>query len=114
MLDCVVARDFDGATAWYAPEARYHVRSWQEPVIGRDAIRAEFTRQAGEFDAYSYVVVSALNHGSTVFMERIDTIEVAGRSVTIHWAAVHEVDADGLITLTRDYYDAAEMQAQLG
>ena len=113
MLDCVVTRDFDGATAHYAEDARYHVRAWQEPVVGHDAIRAEFDRQAGHFDSFRYDVVNLHSVGSTVFIERVDHLAMFGKDVDVHWFGVHEVDAEGLIAVTRDYYDGGEMAAQL-
>ena len=113
MLDCVADRDLDGAADHYAEGARYHVRAWHEPVVGRAAIRAEFARQAALFDSFRYEVVHMHSIGPTVFIERVDHLAMLGKDVTVHWFGVHDVGPDGLITLTRDYFDEAEMQTQL-
>lgn len=114
LLDAVAARDFDAATACYADDARYHVRSWQEPVVGRAAIRAEFDRQAGHFDSFRYDVVNLFASGSTVVIERVDHLTMFGKAVDVHRVGVHEIGGDGLIAVTRDYYDADETAEQLG
>ncbi len=113
LLERVVARDFDGATALYAEEARYLVRSWHEPVVGRKAIRAEFDRQASLFESFAYDIVELWSTDTTVFIERVDHLTIFGKPVDLHWVGIHEIDADGHIAVTRDYYDQAEMEAQL-
>ncbi len=113
LLDAIAARDVDAATACDADDAHYHVRSWQKPVVGRAAIRAEFQRQAGHFDSFRYDVVNLLTPGSTVVIERVDHLTMSGKAVDLHWVGVHEIGDDGLIAVTRDYYDADETAVQL-
>ena len=57
-----------------APDARYHVRAWQEPFVGHDAIRAELLRQAPLFSDGCYETVNVASVGQTVFSERVDSV----------------------------------------
>jgi limonene-1,2-epoxide hydrolase len=48
-----------------------------------------------------------------VFTERIDTVHMTGKDLTVHAVGVFEVDSDGKITSWRDYFDMKEIEAQL-
>ncbi|HVY10862.1 MAG TPA: nuclear transport factor 2 family protein [Mycobacteriales bacterium] len=112
-LDAIVASDTRAAVALFAPDAVYHERAWHDPVVGTEAIAAEFDRQAGIFADFSYEIRSMLATESVVFTERIDSMTIAGTPVSLHWASVAELDADGRITAMRDYYDIEELKSQL-
>jgi limonene-1,2-epoxide hydrolase len=113
LLDRIAADDREGATALYAENGSYHVNAWHDPMVGHAAIRGELDRQAGLFSNFRYRVVSIASTDSAVYTERIDTITMAGKDVSVHWASVHELGPDGLITSSRDYYDMKEIEAQL-
>jgi limonene-1,2-epoxide hydrolase len=91
-----------------APGARYHVRAWQEPFVGHDAIRGELLRQAPLFSHGSYETLSVASVGQTVFTERVDSVIVEGKRASFHLVDVFEVDADGKIVSWRTYSDSAE------
>ena len=55
-----------------APDARYQIFAWEEPFVGRDAIRAELLRQASVLRDVRLELVTIGSVGQTVFMERID------------------------------------------
>jgi limonene-1,2-epoxide hydrolase len=91
-----------------SPDARYHVRAWQEPFVGHDAIRAELLRQAPLFSDGRYETVNVASVGHTVFSERVDSVMIAGKRATFHLVDVFEVDADGKIASWRTYSDSGE------
>ena len=91
-----------------APDARYHVRAWQEPFVGRDAIRAELLRQAPLFSDGCYETVNVASVGQTVFSERVDSVMIEGKRAAFHLVDVFEVDADGKIASWRTYSDSGE------
>jgi limonene-1,2-epoxide hydrolase len=91
-----------------APGARYHVRAWQEPFVGHDAIRAELLRQAPLFSDGRYETVNVASVGQIVFSERVDSVIIGGKRATFHLVDVFEVDADGKIASWRTYSDSGE------
>ena len=91
-----------------APDARYHVRAWQEPFVGHDAIRGELLRQAPLFSHGCYETVNIASVGQTVFSERVDSVIIEGKRASFHLVDVYEVDADGKIASLRTYSDSAE------
>jgi limonene-1,2-epoxide hydrolase len=48
-----------------------------------------------------------------VFFEAVDNFNYGGKTVTLHWASVWEIDIAGKISAQRDYWDAQELAAQL-
>lgn len=111
-LDAIVAGDHERALGCCAPDAAYHVSAWQQPVVGREAIRSELERQAAIFTDFGYEIVNIASTDSVVFTERVDSMRIGGKPVSLHWASAHEV-AGGLITTARDYYDTKELEARL-
>ena len=97
-----------------APDARYHVYAWERPLTGRDAIRAELLRQAPLFRNLRIEIKALASTGSTVLLERVDSMTIGKKPLMLHVAAVFEVDEAGKITAWREYYDSKEIAAQLG
>ena len=113
-IDCFVAQDLEGIVELYSDDAAYHVAAWHEPLVGRDAIRAEIGQQ---FDRVSDDEISVLNIVSTdevVFFEAVDTFKYRGKDVTLHWASVWEINPSGKIAAQRDYWDAKELETPPG
>ena len=97
-----------------APNARYHVYAWERPICGEDAIRRELQRQAPLFRDLRSDIVSIASTGGTVLLERVDSMTVGRKPLTIHIVAVFEVNSDGKIESWREYYDSKEVNSQLG
>jgi limonene-1,2-epoxide hydrolase len=114
LLDSVVARDREAFVEQFAEDAVYYVNAWHEPLIGHDAIRREFDRQADIYTDFRYEILHVASTDALVFTERIDTMRIGGKDVSLHWASVHEIDRAGKITAGRDYYDMKELEARLG
>ena len=97
-----------------APDARYHVQAWKEPLVGRDVIRDELLRQAPLFSDGCYETVNMASVGQTVFSERVDTVTMNEKRASFHLVDVFEVDADGKIASWRTYSDTGEHAVNTG
>lgn len=112
-LAAIAGADVDGAVACFSDDARYHVSAWQEPVVGKDAIRTELERQAGIYSDFRSDLVNITSAETLVFTERLDSFAIGPKRITLHWAGVFEVDQSLKISAIRDYYDLKELEAQL-
>jgi len=97
-----------------APDARYQVFAWEDPLVGHDAIRAELFRMAPRFRDLRTEIVTIGSVGQTVFIERLDSMTINDKQVTFHVAAVFEVDPAGKIAAWRDYLDSKEVSVKVG
>src|ERR1700736_302943 len=66
-----------------APDARYHVYAWEPAHVGHDATRAELLRQSPFWSDGRIGIVTIGSVGSTVFMERVDSMKISGVPITI-------------------------------
>ena len=112
-LDLGVKGDVEGSVDCFAHGASYQVNGWQEPLIGHDAIRQDFSRQRALWSDFRYQLLNIGTVGNIVFTERIDTVRMAGRDLNIHMAGIFEFDGAGKIASWRDYFDTKEIEAQL-
>jgi limonene-1,2-epoxide hydrolase len=97
-----------------SPDVRYHIYAWEHPLVGRDAIRAEWLRQVGMFSDFRSEIVTIGPVGQTVFVERAESMTLTGQPVTLHLVGVFEVDGVGRITEWRDYSDSREVAVKVG
>jgi hypothetical protein len=56
-----------------APDACYHVFAWEEPFVGREAIRYELLRQAASYRDGRFEILNVASAGQVV-IERIDWV----------------------------------------
>jgi hypothetical protein len=54
---------------YLSPEVRYHIYVWEDPMIGRDAIRAVWLRQAELFHDFRSEIATIGSVGQTVLVE---------------------------------------------
>ena len=98
-----------------APDAApYQIFAWEEPIVGRDAIRDELLRHAAMTSDGQCELVNIASAGPIVFVERVDFTTINGKRAGFHVVGVFEVDADGKIASWRDYLDSREIAALLG
>lgn len=85
------------------------------PVIrGQAALRAEIERQL-HFTGYMQCgLLEVASSDRLVFTERLDHFTMNGKRVAHALIAVYEIDDDGLISAWREYFDTADIAAQLG
>jgi limonene-1,2-epoxide hydrolase len=108
------APDVDTVVAMFSPDAVWQLWVPGGPVLrGRDAIRADITRQLRFSSHMRCGLLRIASNDSTVFTERLDTFRSGDVEVQHHLAAVYELDGDGLITAWREYFDYADVEKQL-
>jgi limonene-1,2-epoxide hydrolase len=108
------AAQVDRLLDYMTTDARYHVYAWEEPFVGREAIRAELLKQAPAFSDTEEEILNVASVERTVFLERHDIITMFGKRAAVAVVGVFEVDADGKITSWRDYFDSREIGAKFG
>lgn len=107
--------DVDKIVSMFAEDGEWQLYVPGGPVIkGREALRAEIERQL------TYVVLPECNilrisSGDGVVMtERLDWFTRDGSRKRHYLVAVYELDASGLITSWREYFDTLDLANQTG
>lgn len=80
---------------------------------GREAIRADITRQLGFATFMRCGPLHVASNGRVVFTERIDEFRSRGRTVVHRLVAVFEIDDRGKISAWREYFDPEDVNHQL-
>jgi SnoaL-like domain len=102
----------DALAKLYAVDARF--KDPFNDVQGRGAIAHIFRHMFSQVDEPKFVVTALIAKAGTedrlaqIFMRWDFAFVARGKAQTIHGATHFELDAAGLITLHRDYWDAAE------
>jgi limonene-1,2-epoxide hydrolase len=105
-------RDGDVLADYFQEDAVWH-ECWRDPVLGREAIRAELKFQISWATDFELEVRTIATVGSSVLNERIDRFVMNGRQITVPVAGVFEVTDDGKFSAWRDYYDWNQLSEQL-
>jgi limonene-1,2-epoxide hydrolase len=103
--------DIDSAMAFLSPDCEYDNVPMSKN-IGHEAIRTTLEVFVGPDHKTEFQVLRQAASGDVVMNERIDRLEVFGKSVEVPVAGVFEVH-DGKITLWRDYFDLQAFTAQI-
>jgi limonene-1,2-epoxide hydrolase len=84
-------------------------------VEGREAARAlieqQNRRSTGLLEGSELRSIASNDEG-TVFTERVDVVEIAGKRVALRITGIHEV-RDGKITHWREYFDSLDLAQQV-
>jgi limonene-1,2-epoxide hydrolase len=112
MIDLINLKDLDGALALMADDVVWdNVPSSKRH--GRDEIRRGLAPFLERFSAVDWVVHHQVANGDVVMNERLDRFQRPdGSWIELPVAGLFLV-RDGLVTLWRDYYDAATLTAAL-
>lgn len=102
------AADMQRLAHVYARDA--HFKDPFNEVQGLPAIEAIFSHMFSSLDEPRFIVHERMAQGGQVFLNWDFCFRFKGdaRVQTIHGASLLQVDADGLVTAHRDYWDAAE------
>ncbi len=105
--------DVDGALSYMAPDAEYDNVPMSK-AIGHEAIRNVLAMFVSPDAPAQFKVIRQAATGNVVMNERVDQLQVGGKSVELPVAGVWEVDpATSKITLWRDYFDMGQLNSQL-
>jgi limonene-1,2-epoxide hydrolase len=103
--------DAEAVGRFFSEDAEYR-NGPSAPVSGRDAIignLASMMAMGGEVSAH---IIHMVSDGPVVMIERIDYVNLGGRTAGLRIAGVFEVH-NARITAWRDYFDATEFGSQL-
>ena len=107
--------DVDKIVSMFAPDGQWTLYVPNGPVIrGRDALRAEIERQLGYVSWTHCGLVNIVSDDRRVVTERADRFCKNGHVVSHALMAIYELDADGLITDWREYFDTWDLARQSG
>jgi len=84
-----------------------------EPAVGKPAIAAALRHAVPAPEGLEIEIKTIANHGTTVFVKRVDTHTGAGRKIVMRCCGVFET-RDGLISAWRDYFDMRTWTKQGG
>ena len=108
----VVGMDLDGACGLVSDDVEYD----NVPMgknIGPDGIKAFLQPMVGSLDEVQFVVHRQTATGNIVMNERTDRFRLGDKWIDLPVAGVFEVDADGKISLWRDYFDMQTFNDQM-
>ena len=90
----------------YAPDARF--KDPFNEVAGTAAIRRIFEHMFATTDAPRFVVTDCIEQGEQAMLGWAFHFALRGRALTVRGVTHLRFDAEGRVTLHRDYWDAAE------
>ncbi len=90
----------------YAPDARF--KDPFNEVVGTAAIRRIFAHMFATTDAPRFVVTDCIEQGDQAMLGWAFHFALRGRALTVRGVTHLRFDAEGRVTLHRDYWDAAE------
>lgn len=104
-LNAIKAFDYDAAMTLIAETCEYENMPLGK-VVGPAGVRGVLEPFFAPTIANEFIILRELSNGKTAFMERLDRHQLGSGWVELPVTGVFEVE-DGLITLWRDYFDAA-------
>ena len=109
----VERRDVAALVAFFTDDAVYH-NIPLAPLTGKEAIASTLEQFIGPASFAEFELVGIATQGSTVYTERVDRFEIAGKRIELPVMGAFEVTADGKIRAWRDYFDMQQFTSQLG
>lgn len=107
--------DVDRIIAMMAPDAQWRLWVPGGPLVeGRDALRAEITRQIAYSGHNKCNTVHAVSNKRVVIQERSDWAMLVGRPCPHQMIAIYELDDDGLMVRWREYINMADLDRKRG
>lgn len=107
--------DVDKIADMFAPDGYWELYVPGGPVIrGPEAIRVEVRRQLGYVSLPNCGTINMVSNERMVVTERLDRFVRDGKTINHALMAIFELDADGLITAWREYFDSYDLTRQTG
>ena len=110
-IEAIERKDVDAAVALASPDISYENMPI-DPVVGHEALAATLSAFLGPAGEVDWQILSQYEIGSTVINERLDRFQIGDGWLELPIAGVFHLDAEGKITLWRDYFDMASYQRQ--
>ncbi|MEJ5255651.1 MAG: limonene-1,2-epoxide hydrolase family protein [Acidimicrobiales bacterium] len=107
----VVAKDLDAACELVTPDVEYDNVPMGR-TFGPEGIRSVLGAMVN-VDEVEFRVLRQVARGDTVMNERVDRFRIGARWMELPVAGVFVVNAEGLITLWRDYFDLQTLTDQM-
>jgi limonene-1,2-epoxide hydrolase len=113
LFDDLGRLDFDAVARRCADDCAYEDVPYAEAtVVGPEAIKAKLALGLGELERLPTTIHELVESGDTILVERTEVWHHrTGERATLRVAAVFKF-RDGLLTLWRDYWDAATLLGQ--
>jgi limonene-1,2-epoxide hydrolase len=109
----VERRDVPALVDFFTADAVYH-NIPLAPLTGREAIASTLEQFIGPASSVEFELLGIATQGATVFTERVDRFEIAGKRVELPVMGAFEVTPEGKIRAWRDYFDMQQFTSQLG
>ncbi|HET6565703.1 MAG TPA: nuclear transport factor 2 family protein [Xanthomonadales bacterium] len=111
MVDAWNRTDWEAVYALFSEDAVMH-SMMMEPVVGRENIRARFSRFTPGVERIELQLARIGIIDGAVVMERVDDFVYKGKHSRVPVAGVMEID-NGLVTEWREYYDHHQLAESL-
>lgn len=106
------ARDIESMSALLADDVRLE----DVPLgahVGRHAVVEKITDFFGKASTYRWEQQRLIAQGSTAIVERTSHIVLGGKDIRLPMVVILEFDANGKLTLFKDYFDLQTLERQL-
>lgn len=103
--------DWETVFDLFAEDGILHTMT-QEPVVGRENIRARLQFIVDDLERIELQIVNMGVVNDVVFMERVDDFDFHGKHSRVPVVGVLEI-SDGKVTEWREYYDKATLRKAL-
>jgi limonene-1,2-epoxide hydrolase len=111
-IAAIERKDVDAAVGMLADDVSYENVPMQ-PIVGATTVKVVLSSFLDAASEVSWPVRRELADGNVVMNERLDRFKIGDGWLELPVAGVFEVNADGRITLWRDYFDMATYTTQL-
>ena len=110
-IEVCVRADCDEFASHFTEDAVWQNAPWP-PAVGREKIRETLRRGAQRMIALPWEVRHIVAEGDVVLTERVDHFMVGESRISVPCMGIFEL-RDGKIAAWRDYWDLAQLEAQL-
>jgi limonene-1,2-epoxide hydrolase len=108
----VTKGDIDGALEYMAEDCEYDNVPMSK-AIGHQQIRDTLAMFVSADNPAEFKIVRQVATGNLVMNERVDSLKMGGKEISIPVVGVWEVKDDKIV-LWRDYFDMGQVASQMG
>lgn len=112
MVNAWNALDPDAIADLFAEDGRFQ-SMMADPILGRETLREHFSTLLAGATHLELQLRNIAVSGNAVFLERVDVFTYKGKEGRVPVACVLEI-VDGKVQEWREYYDRADLLAEMG